>query len=296
MCSPDDIPSPLLIRNQWCRTDQTSGIIVDYETIKQQLEKGNRRANESLTFYAESDMADIVTLLLSYGVDEDSIRDAFIGCVGKNAYTTAKILLEHHNSILTNETQTALKICCLRNFVKLFKLLLLYGADVKLDENVLLKNTLAYGHDWIEIIKLLVENGVDINCGLVIASTYDNDDAVRFFLEQGADPNTNNGKALIKSIYSIKIVKLLLQAGADVHAKNNRALKRSIKSYQYDTTKLLIEHGADLLSLNDILINRSNSSVMLAELLLEQNVDPLVIINSFNISTSLRGWESPDSE
>ena len=80
----------------------------------------------------------------------------------------------------------------------------------------------------IEIVKLLLENGVDIH--------YTDDNALRVACEVG----------------HYDIVKLLLDAGANIHAKYGDPLMIVCEFGHYDIAKLLLENGANVNALDGI--------------------------------------------
>jgi ankyrin repeat protein len=86
------------------------------------------------------------------------------------------------------------------------------------------------GH--LEIVKVLIENGTDVNCKnnngwtpLIWLSNYGNLEIVKVLIENGADVNcedNDNWTPLIESSYQgyLKIVKVLIENGADWNIKN----------------------------------------------------------------------------
>ncbi|AVL95151.1 ankyrin repeat protein [Moumouvirus australiensis] len=170
-----------------------------------------------------------------------------------------------------------------------------------------------FGFSNIEIIKLLLEFGADINIknknGDTVLMTslmlkpnnlkYNNIEVIKILIEAGADINMRNNQdwtALMLACRcsninnNIEIVKLLLKAGADINIKNKFTLtalelacKFSNSASNIETIKLLLEAGANINSRINALIlsayyNNSNSNIEIVKLLLESGVD----INSQN--------------
>lgn len=156
----------------------------------------------------------------------------------------------------------------------------------------------------VEKIKLLLENGADVNAKddkgwtpLMMASRHSNTssniETVNLLLQNGADVNAKQNTGwtplMLASRYSntdsnIQTVKLLLQNGADVNLKNNDGwtpLKLASKNSNTETVKLLLENDANVNLKN----NNGNTALMLAKnleilkLLLEYNADPFILNN-----------------
>ncbi|QGR54277.1 ankyrin repeat-containing protein [Moumouvirus maliensis] len=170
-----------------------------------------------------------------------------------------------------------------------------------------------FGFSNIEIIKLLLEFGADINIknqngdtvlmtSLMLKPNYlknNNIQVIKFLIEAGVDVNMRNNQdwtaLMLACRYSninnnIEIVKLLLKAGADINIKNKFTLsilelacKFSNSTSNIETVKLLLEAGANINSRINALIlsayySNSNSNIETVKLLLESGVD----INSQN--------------
>ena len=93
---------------------------------------------------------------------------------------------------------------------------------------------LAAGRGHIEIVKLLLENGADVNSrtkdgdtALIVASKAGHTNVVKLLLERGADVNAKNrnGRMALMGATNqghLNVVKLLLERGADVNAKDEQ--------------------------------------------------------------------------
>ncbi|AGC01589.1 ankyrin repeat protein [Acanthamoeba polyphaga moumouvirus] len=134
-----------------------------------------------------------------------------------------------------------------------------------------------------KIIKLLIQNGVDLNyktlmTPLIVASKYSRGDnkIVKLLLESGADINYNNTVDCHALMYAcryagttshISTVKLLLESGSDVNLKNiggKTALtytsRYSKLSSHNDVVTLLLDYGADI----NILSNKKDNALLLS--------------------------------
>ena len=113
----------------------------------------------------------------------------------------------------------------------------------------------------IDIAKLLIENGADINTQKEFSDTplhkavrEKNFDLVKLLIEYGADVNMQNhlgDTPLHRAVESARVdlVKLLIENGADVNIKDNAGwtpLHMAALNGYYDVAKLLIENGANV--------------------------------------------------
>nr|NGX63662.1 Phosphocholine transferase AnkX [Candidatus Anoxychlamydiales bacterium] len=128
---------------------------------------------------------------------------------------------------------------------------------------------------YLEIVKYLKENGVDLNAkndegqtALIRAVLKGHLVIVKYLIENGADLNekSNIGKtALMYAAYcgNLEIVRYLKENRADLNAKNNKggtALTYTALKNYIIITKYLKENGADLNAKN----NRGETTLMLA--------------------------------
>lgn len=119
----------------------------------------------------------------------------------------------------------------------------------------------AIGPGHREIVRLLLENGADVNArggrhgtALRYASSCGHRDIVLLLLENGADVNAQDythGTALYSASYNghRETVRLLIENGANVNAQDVRhstPLQAASCSGHYETVRLLLEEGADV--------------------------------------------------
>jgi ankyrin repeat protein len=108
----------------------------------------------------------------------------------------------------------------------------------------------------IEVVKLLVEAGADVNPGswppLCAAVDEDNTAIAEYLIDHGANVNYPKDwgplqEAATTKSHNIEMVKLLIERGADVNATSWPALHTAIsRAKNRDMAEFLIQHGADV--------------------------------------------------
>lgn len=119
----------------------------------------------------------------------------------------------------------------------------------------------AVNKDNIEMVKLLVENGVDVNkeneysyTPLHLAVEKNNIEIVRFLVENKANVNSENEYSstplhLAVSKNNIEMVRLLVENGADVNKENensNTPLHLAVDKDNIEMVRFLVENKADI--------------------------------------------------
>lgn len=122
-----------------------------------------------------------------------------------------------------------------------------------------------------EIVKLLIENGADVNfpvyrkgevyyTPLIISSAYGYDDIVKLLVDNGADPNISGYDKDFPLHFAsgknyVDIVDLLIKGGANVNVKNIEEatpLHKAARTNSVATIQQLLKHGADIDAITDI--------------------------------------------
>ena len=149
----------------------------------------------------------------------------------------------------------------------LINLLLEKGADINIQEDKQGDTPLhvAIKHNRLKAIKILIENGSDINAKnkniktpLHLASELNHIEVIKLLIQNGADINSKS-KYDFKPLHIasqngyIEAIKLLIQNGADINSKNVEGitpLHLASKLNHIEAIKLLIQNGADINSKN----------------------------------------------
>jgi len=106
-----------------------------------------------------------------------------------------------------------------------------------------------------DVVKLLVEAGADVNAGnwppLCVAVDEDNVPIAKYLIEKGANIDIPEGwTALQQAPYanasSLEMIKLLIAKGGDVNAGPYTALHGAVDKNRLDMIELLLEKGADI--------------------------------------------------
>ena len=145
----------------------------------------------------------------------------------------------------------------------------------------------------VEIAKLLIEHGADVNVTDILDNTplddaisKNNTEIAKLLIEYGADINVKGdyGKTPLHDAISknnVEIAKLLIEHGADVNVKDYigyTLLGYAVSNNNAEIVKLLIEHGANVNVKNngdDTLLKSAiaNEQTEIAKLLIEHGAD-----------------------
>jgi len=146
---------------------------------------------------------------------------------------------------------SGLSTCVKHNNYKMLKILLdNSNAELKIPNECI---NYACEKNMIDIVKLLVEHGADINqkgggYPLINACENGNVRIVDYLIDNGADINVRGGHALDTAAMEgyTDVVRLLIKRGADIHQSTEYALGISVYSGYYEQAKELLELGADI--------------------------------------------------
>ncbi|MDD5454971.1 MAG: ankyrin repeat domain-containing protein [Candidatus Ratteibacteria bacterium] len=232
----------------------------------------------------------VVFLFSTVNIVYADINEEFLKALTGGNKEQVRTLLDKGADINTKDKisgDTALMWAALVGRIDIVKFLIDNGADVNIKNNVgntalmeaalntpvylaisMVKDTnmedeilgdtriMAFQKVYADIVKLLIENGADINAkdnkgntALMMASITGQTDTVKLLIDKGTDVNAknNNGITALMLASGTNTVKLLIEKGADVNIKANdsyTALK--IASERGDTAiiELLKQAGA----------------------------------------------------
>jgi len=119
------------------------------------------------------------------------------------------------------------------------RLLIAHGANVRASEHVSGQNALMRGIHDVEVARLLLDHGLEVNA------------------------RDRNGRTALMQCYTAPLAGLLIERGADVNARDvlgHTALMTAVQSFQTPYVALLLQHGANV----NIADNQGNTPLSLA--------------------------------
>jgi len=210
----------------------------------------------------------IIQILLSAGAESEKLTE-------NNQYTPLKYAAERGNleavntlikagansNIIVND-KTPLMSAANSNTKEMIEAVLIgcsiFAAELNVGKLEVLGGQ--YGNH-LEVIKLLIESGTNINVknsngwtALMFAASRNNTEVVKVLISAGADINAKNNYGWTALMYaaldgSKEAVKFLIDAGADINAKNSEgwtALMLAAKSRNLEAYNFLVDTGADI--------------------------------------------------
>jgi len=149
----------------------------------------------------------------------------------------------------------------------------------------------------IEVVKLLVEAGADVNAGgwppLCEAVDYENTAIAEYLIDHGANVNAPQGWGPLQeaATFSIEMVKLLVARGADINTRRYPALHTALSRAKHrEMAEFLIQNGADVNAKNA----SGNTPLYYAILYIDDSdFINLLIANGADVNTKNRGGETP---
>lgn len=137
------------------------------------------------------------------------------------------------------------------NRLEIVKYLHEQGADIGARNNDLIGDSIKMGNP--EILKYCIDNMKNIDISkmpeyLQTATDRGDLENVKLLVENGADVNTDDGEAIINaSRYGhLDVVKFFIENGADVNAEDEKPIKNAANNGHIEIVKLLHQNGADL--------------------------------------------------
>lgn len=137
------------------------------------------------------------------------------------------ITKKHGLELQDSVGKTALTYACEKNFVEIAKLLIEKGANPNHQDQG--GHILRYCFQYPQLLRLLLENGVDLNepSGISFLTSTISLEAIKLLLEKGANPNPKSCFDNMPLTYAcmkrqLDVVKLLIEAGADINITDQR--------------------------------------------------------------------------
>ncbi|KAK4076779.1 uncharacterized protein Triagg1_4382 [Trichoderma aggressivum f. europaeum] len=295
----DDEDSPLQVAVQYSRLESAKLLIAAGTSVAPNSNREIAAPLEVAASHGSSDMTNLL-LSYGAPIDSKGLNEHTplqMACTRGN-FAAAESLLRHRDFrdyITPDLPSQPLMIAVQRGHHKITEALLRHGADPnageddgrpvlwwavmkeridncrlllahKADPNLVLKEregtplVIAIMLENMELVKLLVENGADVNQKIdyertpVYMATYKNHvEIVRYLLSHNADPNITWSNGITPLWHAARqgyseIVRLLIEAKADIHARNDEygwtALHTVFDSTE--TVRVLLEYGADI--------------------------------------------------
>ena len=248
--------------------------------VKKHIKKDPRYLHGSILHYAVMENKnDIVKYLISKKVDINFVAHCRPGLFQNEQETTlqfairtgkkraAKMLIKAGANLNTENKYgaTPLFLAVDQGWYDVVKMLIEGGAGNEIRENQGIMLHAAARKGSLELVKLLVDNGADVNATynnkyqrnttpLFFSVESSNFPVTRYLMEKGARINIKNDYGetplhIASEVGNIQMVKLLLKNGADLNAKTFRgksALDRSITFKRKELSRFLIEKGIDI--------------------------------------------------
>lgn len=198
-----------------------------------------------LTKALQHENTKIIELLLQ-NVNKNVIYTSIGEACKTNNMKVLELLLPYLPDLDSIDLGGLLNVAVENSNITIAQFLLNQGADIFHHWNQPLNTAVDRGD--IEMTKLLVRNGADISSALYSAVHSNNEEIVRFLLENGADDINakEEGLIFVAGRNNTALVQLLLQYGADVHFANDEALLSAIRNDDLPMVKLLVQNGANL--------------------------------------------------
>jgi len=142
----------------------------------------------------------------------------------------------------------------------------------------------AIRHKDYQLVKLLVENGINVNIqndqAIITACLLSTVDILKLLISYGADPTARNNEPICVAS-RIDIIQILMDSGANPFAQNNRPFCNACRTQNLPLVKFLIEIKANCTEPNNkpiCLAFYNYGYIELKKLLLDNGADPNAII------------------
>lgn len=225
---------------------------------------------------ASNGHAEIVKLLVEHGADVHAYNEEALRSSAMNGHTEIVKFLVASGADTSQCNWQAVREAAQYAYNDIVEILLSHDADASVLGNIL-KHAAAAGR--FEIVKLLVENGADINAdfgnALMGSVREGHIEIVRFLIEQGADIHVLRDKPLMIAVYQgyQEMVRLLVENGVDMHVHNDYAFHESARKGHLEIVKYLLEQGEDFDLDKAFVESAAANQVEIMRLLVQHGVD-----------------------
>jgi ankyrin repeat protein len=235
--------------------DKNLKLIEEYLASGVDINSKNKNEDTALSIATELNYSDVIIFLLEKGSDPNTENKIgrtplFFAILNKNIKIIKKLIKYksniNHISTKRGYHNANFQTACAVGDVNIVKYLIKKGANINFVDSI---NCTPLYHasikNNIEVVKVLLENGVEIdNMSVTESSRLGYCDIVKLLLERGYDIK-NDIFSLEHATYDghMNIVKLLLQYGVNVE---NNALEIASYNGYLDIVKELLKYGANI--------------------------------------------------
>lgn len=177
---------------------------------------------------------------------------------------------------INNYTDSILTEGAKRNSIELVKFAITQEVNVKLCSSAL-KHSVSNNNS--EMLSFLLDNGGDINCGLLSeAAEHNSLEMAKFVINKGADIkliSNQNALSDFAAKGNIEAVEYLMSKGMNIHFQDEKALRISAAHGQTEMVKFLLDKGADINAGNHcaLVLSVKYAYLNVLQLLFEKGVD-----------------------
>ena len=190
-----------------------------------------RTKRTSLGYAVEAGKLEVVKLLVEAGADVNAGGwPPLCQAVDENNTAIAEYLIDHGANVNAPQNWTPLQEApYISNNIEMVKLLITRGADINAGPWTALHESISNGRR--DIVELLIQRGADVNAkdkGGYTPLYYADSNSVNLLIANGADMNTKEDEEGETPLHDaarrgkIEVVQLLFEAGANVNVKDDR--------------------------------------------------------------------------
>jgi ankyrin repeat protein len=223
------------------------------EIVRFILKSGVKPTLKSFQYAAEHEFFELCRLFVEFGsrkiLSTPELEEELLTNLSDGHLENFKNLI-NRGTDPTSDYNSAIRLAVENDYLKIVRLLLEHGVDT--DEVIVS----ASGNGQLEIVRLLLKHRANLtvynNASIQGASFYGHLEIVSLLLEYGADPTANKNYAIkwASTRGHFEVVRLLLNNNSkykvDPTAGNNYAIKWASKYGYFEIIELLKQYGANL--------------------------------------------------